>query len=153
MKILKVLFLTLFFVSPCFAHSGRLDGSGGHRVNKPHVYDGRYIEIISGKTFYKDGIIKFKKDGYHFHVHPNNNGRKEGAYLPIDDDKVKEVITDDIVITECSVIASKESDVYHNIDSGYAKKMKEENVVIFTDANEAEKEGYHPSEFYKECEQ
>ena len=152
MKILKILFLMLFFVSPCFAHPGRLDGSGGHRVNKPYKFDSRYIEIINGKTFYKDGIIKFKKGDYHFHVHPGKNGRKDGVYIPAKDDKeAVSMGTDDVVISDCSVVVSKESDVYHNSDSGYVKNIKEENVVIFNNAGEAEKEGYHPSEFYKKC--
>ncbi len=154
MKIFNRLLITVLFLSfssLSFAHSGRIDGNGGHRVNKPHVYDGRYIEIINGKTFYKDKVIKLRKDDYHFHVHPDKNGRKDGIYIPVNDDKVKEVTTDDIVITGCLVIASKESDVYHNPDSGYGKKMKEENVIIFANAEEAEKEGYQPSEFYKKC--
>lgn len=153
-KYLLAVICFLFLSSPCLAHSGRIDGKGGHRVNKPYSYDGRYIEIIDGKTYYKDGVVKFRKGDYHFHVHPEKNGRQDGIYVPAKDkDDAENFRTDDVVISDCTVVASKESDVYHNPDSGYAKKIKEENAVIFNNAKEAEKEGYHPSEFYKKCDQ
>ena len=151
MLTLKLLILFLFFPSICFAHQGRLDGSGGHRVNKPFTYDGRYIEIIDGKTFYKDGKERFKDGSYHFHVHPNKNGRKDGIYLPVKDLETSEYSTADTIISDCSVVASKESDVYHNPDSAYVKKIKEDNAVIFNNFKDAEKEGYKPSKFFKEC--
>ena len=144
--------LILFFPSLCFAHPGRIDGNGGHRVNKPYSYDARYIEIIDGKTHYKDGIVKFKKGDYHFHVHPGKNGRQDGIYVPAKDRHESEKYkTDDVVISACTVVASKDSNVYHNPDSGYVRNIKEENVVIFNNADEAKKEGYQPSEFYKKC--
>lgn len=147
--LIAVLFLSL--PSLCFAHSGRIDGNGGHRVNKPYSYDGRYIEIIDGRTHYKDDTVKFRKGDYHFHVHPEKNGRKDGIYIPAKDNEVENYRTDDVVISDCSVVASKESDIYHNPDSGYIRNIKEENVVIFNNAKEAEKEGYQPSKFYKKC--
>ena len=43
---------------------------------------------------------------------------------------------------ECLYIASKNSDKYHNPESGPAKRIKPENKLCFSSAQEAEDEGY-----------
>ena len=42
----------------------------------------------------------------------------------------------------CSYVGSKNSDIYHNVNSTIAKKIKPENLVCFKSIKEAEQAGY-----------
>ena len=84
-KILFSIFVSLFLVSNVFAHSGKLDKYGGHKVTKQYTYEGRYIVIKKGIKHYESGKIVFKAGGYHYHVHPRANGYRDGIYIPVKD--------------------------------------------------------------------
>ena len=142
-KILSLIIL-LLFPSLVFAHSGRLDGSGGHRVNKPYEYDGRYIVVKDGIKYYQVGKILFKEGDYHFHCRPDLNGFKDGIYIPTADNLVNTMTTAELNMTEDSLIASKNSNLYHAQNCKYIKNIKEENTIIFTDIEDAENSGYLP---------
>lgn len=47
-------------------------------------------------------------------------------------------------LEECLYVASKNSRKYHNPESGPAKRIKQENKICFSSAQEAEDEGYEP---------
>lgn len=92
MKKLFIALCLVFIVSPLYAHSGRLDNKGGHKVNKEWIYEGRYIEIKNNQAELKDGKIVFKKGDYHFHSKPSLNKIKydvyrDGIYLPVKEPK------------------------------------------------------------------
>lgn len=140
-KIISVLFIFCLSI-PCYAHSGRLDGSGGHRVNKEYVYEGRYIEIKDKQMEYKVGKIIFEKGDYHYHVKPSANGFKNGIYIPVQD--VNKTITSNIYHSEENRVASKKSDKYHLPSCPYIRHIKEENIVIFEDPEDAVSNGYKP---------
>jgi hypothetical protein len=88
----KLFFLVgfLLFTISAYAHSGRLDGYGGHKVNKEWVYDGQYIEIEKNIPYLERGTIIFKAGDYHFHCKPSLNKidlttYRDGIYLPVSD--------------------------------------------------------------------
>ena len=82
---LKVIVLLLSFSVTAFAHQGRLDNKGGHKVNKPYVYAGKYIYVKKGIKNLEEGTIEFTKGDFHFHVNPRANGYRDGIYLPVRD--------------------------------------------------------------------
>ena len=132
-----------------FAHSGRLDGSGGHRVNKKWIYEGKYIEIKDNQAELKEGKIIFSKGNYHYHCKPSTNKinldtYRDGVYIPAESKSIKNITTNNIKISNENVVASKNSKLYHNPECKYVKNIKEENIVIFEDKEDAEKSGYLP---------
>jgi hypothetical protein len=136
-----------------YAHSGRLDSVGGHRVNTEWVYEGQYIEIKNNIPELKKEKILFKQGDYHFHCRPSANKidlthYRDGVYLPIPEKEVKNTATSNIHLSEENVVASKTSRFYHTPKCRYIKNIKEENIVIFTDKEEAVKAGYMP---HKKC--
>jgi hypothetical protein len=144
-------FLCLFFTTTSSqAHSGRIDGSGGHRVNKEFVYEGRFIVINDGNKYYEFGKVVFGEGDYHFHVKPLKNGYLDGIYIPAKDKEVKKMRTDIIVRSPENVIGSKGSNLYHNPDSHHVSRMKLENIIIFEDKEDAETNGYSPSKNFKQ---
>lgn len=151
-RVIKLLIIWLFFYGVnAFAHSGRLDGSGGHRVNEEGAYTGRFIVLENGRKHYENGTVTFKKGSYHFHVKPFTNGYKDGIYLPVEDKNIKDTETSGLKLSDSNVVGSKEGDVYYPPSCSSAKKLKEENVIIFNDKKEAEMNGYTPSKScYKE---
>ena len=89
MKKLFIVLCLIFITSPLYAHSGRLDWKGGHKVNKEWVYEGKYIEIKDNKPEIKENMT-FKKGDYHFHCKPSLNKInldtfRDGIYLPVKD--------------------------------------------------------------------
>lgn len=82
-KIISSIFILTLFTTFSFAHSGRLDRHGGHKVDKSYVYKGRYIYVQDGIKHYEDGIIEFKKGDYHYHIQPRANGYRDGIYIPV----------------------------------------------------------------------
>ncbi|HDN59677.1 MAG TPA: hypothetical protein ENF20_06945 [Candidatus Marinimicrobia bacterium] len=146
--ILILLFLSITSIS--FAHSGRLDSNGGHRVNKKWVYEGKYLAIVNGVRTAREGKVAFFPGGYHHHVHPNYVPHvKNGIFLPVDNDGINATRTDNVHHSLENVIVSKESDIYHNPWSGYVRNMRDENVIIFTDYKEAEENGYKASSYFR----
>lgn len=137
-----LIILILFLVIPCYAHPGRLDGSGGHRVNKPYEYKGVYFIIKNKEKTLKTGGIYFEEGDYHYHVHPMNNGYKDGVYLPVEN--MNETVTDKIYISDENRVASRYSNRYHTPDCRYIRRIKEENIIIFEDPEDAERNGYIP---------
>ena len=142
MKRFIVLVLMMLLVTPCYAHSGRLDGNGGHRVNKPYEYTGVYYVIKDGEKQVKKGTLYFKEGEYHYHVQPTLNGYKDGIYIPVQ--QMNKTITNTIYKSEENRVSSKESNIYHKSDCRYIKRIKEENIVIFEDPEDAESNGYIP---------
>ncbi len=45
---------------------------------------------------------------------------------------------------KCLYVGSKNSHMYHLPNSSYAKRIKTENIICFSDKNEAESKGYRP---------
>lgn len=151
-KKLVLTLLAVIFPSLVFAHSGKLDGSGGHRINKEWVYDGEYIEIENNLPHLEKGSLVFKTGDYHYHIKPSANKidlttYRDGIYLPVRTEEIKEVSTANIKISDNTVIASRNSELYHKPDCKYIKNIKEENAVIFEDKEEAERMGYIPHQF------
>lgn len=152
----KLFFLIgfLFLTTSLFAHSGRLDGTGGHRVNKEWIYDGQYIEIENNIPHLKKGLLIFEEGSYHFHCKPsgnkiNLNTYRDGIYLPVPEKEIKNSITSNIKISEENRVASKESNIYHKPDCQYIKNIKEENIIIFEDKEDAERNDYIPCKICK----
>ncbi len=148
-KILFFLVGFLFLTTSVFAHSGRLDGQGGHRVNKEWTYEGQYIEIKNNQPELKEGKITFNSGDYHFHCKPSENKinvitYRDGIYLPMQIKDIKNTTTTNIKISDENVVASKNSNLYHKPDCSVVKNIKEENIVIFEDKEDAEKSGYKP---------
>ena len=132
-------------VLSAFAHPGRLDGQGGHRTNNQWLYDGEYIEIENNIPYLEKGTLIFEPGGYHFHCKPSTNKidlftYRDGIYLI--SPQVKANITSNIKVSNENVVASKNSELYHNPDCKYVKNIKEENIVIFEDKEDAEKSDY-----------
>jgi hypothetical protein len=146
----KKLFLLFCFISLTtlsFAHSGRLDGQGGHRVNKEWFYDGQYIEIENNIPHLEKGSLLFKQGDYHYHCKPSANKidlntYRDGIYLPMPVKEIKNTITSNIKISEENRVASKESNIYHKPDCQYIENIKKENIIIFEDKEDAEKNDY-----------
>lgn len=148
----KIIVIGLCFVlmaSPAFAHSGRLDGKGGHRVNIYWDYEGRYIEVKeNGRSYAMTGKIKFEPGNYHYHVHPKFNGFKVGVYLPVKEKDLKKTRTFDVPITENTRVGSFKSDKYHKPNCRHVQRIKEENIIIFKNYTDAESNSYSPG---KQC--
>ena len=146
-KKLFLIIALLFSTTPSFAHSGRLDGSGGHRVNKEWIYKGQYLEIKDNTPEIKEGKIIFNLGDYHFHCKPANNKidlttYRNGIYIPVLYNETKEVITSNIEISQENRVASKESNIYHKSNCQYIKNIKEQNIIIFEDKEDAEENDY-----------
>lgn len=140
--------LCLFGIqSAAYCHSGRIDSNGGHRVNKEKSYAGVYIIVTNGSPMVREGRVDFNPGDYHYHVHPRTNGFLEGTYIA--SGAKNSVATENTFVSLESVLSSKESDVYHNIWSGYAKRMKDENVIIFESHEDAKESGYRASRYFK----
>lgn len=142
--------ITSFLISQSvLAHQGRLDGSGGHRVNKEWVYEGQYILIKDNQAELKEGKIIFKAGDYHYHCKPSANKidittYREGIYIPAIEKEVKNYLSGNINISEENRVASKESNLYHKSNCKYIKNIKEENIVIFEDKEDARNNNYTP---------
>lgn len=143
-KKLILCFAMLLITLPAFAHSGRLDGSGGHRVNKEWTYEGRYVVVKESKKHYEVGKVIFEEGNYHFHIQPKFNGYKDGIYIPVEDKEIKNTQTSNIVKSEENRVASKLSNIYHKPTCRIIRKIKEENIVLFEDKEDSEKNGYIP---------
>lgn len=126
------------------AHSGRLDGSGGHKVNKKYVYDGRFMEVRNGKTILLEGKIVFDKGDYHYHIHPRYTEYKDGIYLPVKEKDVGKTITENLHISDENRVASNKSNIYHRPTCIYVKGIDEKNAIIFEDFEDAENSLYKP---------
>lgn len=145
----KKLFLTLsFLILPylAFSHSGRLDGKGGHKVNKEWSYDGEYLEIENNIPHLEKGMITFKDGDYHYHCKPSVNKidfntYRDGIYLPVRQDSKDSFITS-VTITENSIVGSINSNLYHRVDCKYIQKIKEENIIVFESIEDAENNNY-----------
>jgi len=149
-KIIIIFSILILWSYPSFAHSGRIDSNGGHRVNKEWKYkQGKFLVMNKGNKYYEYAELLFSSGDYHFHVHPRANGYLDGIYLP--SDNVHETRTDITILSDKNVVASKNSDIYHKHTSGYVNRMKLENIVIFADCFEAEENGYKPSKRFGEC--
>lgn len=90
MKKLFTVLCLIFMVTPCYAHSGKLDNTGGHKVNKEWIYEGKYIEIVDNYPIMWDGGKVFKEGDYHFHCKPSANRidfstYRDGIYIPVKD--------------------------------------------------------------------
>lgn len=136
--------LFILFTMNVYAHSGRLDGTGGHRVNKEWLYQGKYIVAKDGIKHIQSGELIFNNGDYHFHCKPNRNGFINGFYIPIDDKDIKNATTINVSIQKENVLASRNSNLYHKTDCQYIKNIREENLVIFEDIEDAKKNGYIP---------
>lgn len=145
-----IILLGLIFCLSVSAHSGRLDGQGGHRVNKKWEYEGKYIILNDGVRLPRKGIIKFFPGDYHYHIHPNYIPNiKNGVFLPIGSQDIKSTITENIYISAENRVSSKNSDKYHEPDCFYINNIKETNIVIFEDFEEAENNDYIPCKICK----
>jgi hypothetical protein len=152
-KMKRLFLLMSFLLIPIlsFAHSGRLDGNGGHRVNKDWIYDGRWLEIKNNYPELKDGVIKFKKGDYHYHCKPslnklNSSLHRDGIYIPSNKKEIGNYLTK---TTEESVIAKDDTLIYHKLNCNDIKNVDEKNLTIFEDKEDAERNGYKP---HKDCE-
>ncbi len=50
----------------------------------------------------------------------------------------------DVAKKDCAFVGSRNSDLYHLPTCASAKRIKPENIVCFTDPEDAEKRGYRP---------
>ena len=51
----------------------------------------------------------------------------------------------DVAKKECAFVGSKNSNKYHFPDCSYAKRIKSENIVCFSDEKDAKNKGYIPA--------
>src|SRR3990167_1088195 len=144
-KIISFLII-MFIAMPCFAHSGRLDGNGGHKVNKKWEYNGRYIVVKNNLKYYQTGKIFFDKGNYHYHCQPSVNGFKDGIYLPSANKDLSKVISP-ANISENNFVSSRKSNKYHKQNCKYIKNIKEENIIVFENKKDAEDNDYAPCKY------